>query len=44
MMPPTDEPVLNAEKKPAESADANAKEASANPDVTKVASEILFMY
>lgn len=36
-----DEPVLTPEKKPAESADANAKEASANPDVTKVASDIL---
>lgn len=36
-----DEPVLTPEKKPAESDDANAKEAAANPDVTKVASDIL---
>ena len=36
-----DEPVLTPEKKPAESDDANAKEASANPDVTKVATDIL---
>lgn len=39
-----DEPVLTPEKKPAESADANAKVAAAkdaNPEITKVASEIL---
>ena len=36
-----DEPVLTPEKKPAETDDANAKEASANPEVTKTAAEIL---
>lgn len=36
-----DEPVLTPTKKPEESADANAKEASANPEVTKVAADIL---
>lgn len=36
-----DEPVLTPEKKPAETADANAKVAAENPEVAKVAADIL---